>query len=132
MLYLSPRCILITELFLIISQLHLLMMWCIKSGLFVTLWVYGGFFWDIFLHSLKIWSRSYQLTQPVLLIHKLFLFLQYFFWLLPIVSSYNGERKCSWNNRIRKSLKIFCLKRWLLWSNDFGSVIRLRHLVIHK
>ena len=58
------------------SFIHCLMMGCIKLGLFVTLWVYQGFFLDIFLHSLKIWSRSYQLTQPVLLIHKLFLFLQ--------------------------------------------------------
>ena len=90
------------------SFIHLLMMWCIKLGLFVTLCVYQGFFLDIFLHSLKIWSRSYQLTQPVLLIHKLFLFLQWFFWLLPIVPSYNGEKNTAETIELENN-SIFCI-----------------------
>ena len=83
--------------------IDLLMMRCIKQGLFVTLQVYGGFFLDIFLPYQKIWSRSHQLTQPVLLIHKLFLFLQYFL-VVTYCSIIQWGRKWSRNNRIRNSL----------------------------
>ena len=89
--------------------IDLLMMRCIKQGLFVTLQVYGGFFLDIFLPYQKIWSRSHQLTQPVLLIHKLFLFLQYFL-VVNYCSIIQWGRKWSRNNRIRNSLYVLYLR----------------------